>query len=641
MRRVLLAIGAAGILGASGFGYVFLGGGGGSTQSLRHVARWGGRSSPRSSGAMPFSFTLGQAANGSAACTGADLIARYNGLDNPVTVTRSTAAWCTKGNETKDIANGDLVLIPANKPRWMPGGEGDGGMGVAVWAARTNYLLRSQEFDHADWRKVGCVAGVCADNTGITVTANAGVAPDGTMTADLVECGSSCYLEQDACPVDYVFRAAYVRLATALPDGGVPDSSDFIVGANLTTTTPVTSASWTRMVHDNQADNAAYFYFGHYNGTSLPATSFYVWQADCQRNSAGGVRATHPLPPPITTVAATVTTADEVVQVANYTPTWSSLSWSASFQPQNSPVDGVPITTGGTIDGVSLRTGARATCQNARGGVYDTIIGSVALATNTQTALACSYDGVSRLETCTGSACVDGGSDVPARQTTTTIGSEWNGLFYSAFANGVIKEIAVTSSSVRDIYLVGDSIVEGNGAGAGHQPQFIIHGQLGNAVAISNSGVSGYTIEQCATLWNATLSTIRTAGTASRSYMMVQCGTNSNAAPSDGGAAVSNVTSYLQSMLASGQDAGVHILWSTITPTSLTCASFIQPVNSAMTAWAASNGVTTADTFALLNVTDGGCALASAYDFGDALHLNDAGVNVETQAWISAGRWSP
>lgn len=53
--------------------------------------------------------------------------------------------------------------------------------GLLIEPARTNYLLRSQEFDNASWAK-----------TRATVTANAAVAPDGTTTMDkLVEDGTA------------------------------------------------------------------------------------------------------------------------------------------------------------------------------------------------------------------------------------------------------------------------------------------------------------------------------------------------------------------------------------------------------------------------------------------------------------------
>lgn len=48
-----------------------------------------------------------------------------------------------------------------------------GNRGVLIEGARTNLLLRSQEFDNASW----------ANNINVTLTAAAGVAPDGTTTA--------------------------------------------------------------------------------------------------------------------------------------------------------------------------------------------------------------------------------------------------------------------------------------------------------------------------------------------------------------------------------------------------------------------------------------------------------------------------
>lgn len=586
---------------------------------------------------QPFLFTMGVAENGAVACTGADLLASYNGISRAVTVTRSTAAWCTKGNETKDIANGDLVLVAANKPRWMPGGEGDGGMGVAVWASRTNYLLRSQEFDNAAWRKVGCVAGVCADNTGITVTANAAVAPDGTMTADEVACGSSCYVTQDVCPADRVVRAVYLRLAP-LSDGGVNNNAtDFMIGANFTTVVPVTSASWTRMTHDVQADNAIYWGVYHYLTTTLPAATFYVWQADCQRNTE---QATHPLPPPITTVAATVTTADEVVQVSNYTPAWADMTWSATLQAQDSPADGVVFTTGDALNGDALFVTTKLTCQQTTSSVTNSITSGGSLGTNAQRALTCTYNGTGQTEACVGNSCADAGAPASVLRTTTSIGSTYNGVSRVAFIGGVVKELRAESSATRDIYLLGDSIVFGFGATPGSEPQFVIHETLGNAAAISNQAISGTTVEQCMESWDAVLARVAAAPSAGRTDMMVQSGTNSASPPGDGGSAVGNAVHYLQGMLLSGRDAGVRVLWSTITPRCDGEASYIAAVNTEMRSWCTSNGFAYADTHAVLEDPGAPGCLLPAYDLGDGIHLTDAGTYAETQEWIRAGRWA-
>lgn len=52
--------------------------------------------------------------------------------------------------------------------------------GLLIEGARTNLCLRSQEFDNASWTKAN-----------VTITANAAVAPDGTLTADKIESTST------------------------------------------------------------------------------------------------------------------------------------------------------------------------------------------------------------------------------------------------------------------------------------------------------------------------------------------------------------------------------------------------------------------------------------------------------------------
>jgi len=54
--------------------------------------------------------------------------------------------------------------------------------GVLIEGASTNLLFRSEEFDNASWAKGSTGAG-----TTPVVTANAGVAPDGSMTADRIQ----------------------------------------------------------------------------------------------------------------------------------------------------------------------------------------------------------------------------------------------------------------------------------------------------------------------------------------------------------------------------------------------------------------------------------------------------------------------
>lgn len=80
------------------------------------------------------------------------------------TVTRSTTA-------TRVNASGLIESVASGVPRLDY--TGGGCPSLLVEPAATNLLLRSEEFDDASWQKVNS-----------TVTANAGIAPDGTATAD-------------------------------------------------------------------------------------------------------------------------------------------------------------------------------------------------------------------------------------------------------------------------------------------------------------------------------------------------------------------------------------------------------------------------------------------------------------------------
>ncbi len=82
------------------------------------------------------------------------------------------AVYTRSGVEYQQNAAGVLVPFDNDVPPISAN------VGVDVWQGATNLLLRSQEFDNAAWLK-----------SGVTVTADAAVAPDGTTTADLLNAG--------------------------------------------------------------------------------------------------------------------------------------------------------------------------------------------------------------------------------------------------------------------------------------------------------------------------------------------------------------------------------------------------------------------------------------------------------------------
>ena len=83
-----------------------------------------------------------------------------------------------------------------NGPRLDYSGSSLSALGLLVEEQRTNLLLRSQEFDNASWTKVAA-----------TVTANAGVAPDGTSTAEKV-------VESATTAVHYILQIATTTAAS-------------------------------------------------------------------------------------------------------------------------------------------------------------------------------------------------------------------------------------------------------------------------------------------------------------------------------------------------------------------------------------------------------------------------------------------
>lgn len=87
-----------------------------------------------------------------------------------LTFTRSSSAWCAKqGYASTGIADGDLVLCPANKPRVEM--TSDGGVGLLVEGAATNIL--TQPRDVGAWSTLNW-------SVAATLTADAGTRVDGT-----------------------------------------------------------------------------------------------------------------------------------------------------------------------------------------------------------------------------------------------------------------------------------------------------------------------------------------------------------------------------------------------------------------------------------------------------------------------------
>lgn len=122
----------------------------------------------------------------STAARGVALDLLFNGvsasIDNRITFTRASTATYTN-------SAGLIASAVINAPRIDYDPVTLAAKGLLIEEARTNLLLRSEEFDNATWTK-----------SSTTVTANATTAPDGTATADRL-------VEVAATAVHFVFEA--------------------------------------------------------------------------------------------------------------------------------------------------------------------------------------------------------------------------------------------------------------------------------------------------------------------------------------------------------------------------------------------------------------------------------------------------
>src|SRR5688500_15795426 len=218
-----------------------------------------------------------------------------------LTLSRASSGMCTKGD-------GTMVLLGNNVPRVQPGG-------LLMEAARTNLVVRSQEFDTAIWVKAN--ATVAAP----VVTANYATAPDGTITAERVQfaatpsAGNGSWLEQGFTASAAMHSAScYMRATT----GSATTNLTLVIAGTAHTTTITLGETWQRVTLVNKALTAVTWNLvvGSDRRVSPGATHTTTAAADillwgCQVEA--GVHASSY----IATTAATVTRSADAATVAN------------------------------------------------------------------------------------------------------------------------------------------------------------------------------------------------------------------------------------------------------------------------------------------------------------------------------------
>jgi hypothetical protein len=580
------------------------------------------------------------------ACDGTDPVAYVRGVPYVVTTTRAGAANCMKHNTLTGIQPGDLVSVAANHPRIGPGGN-DGGTWFGIYREpETTNLSPSPEDFSVTWTR---------EPVGLSVAANACLAPDGTAHGSLVAMGATSVNGQSIVYKTISLSGTHsfsVFAREVGADGGaigsdggaqVTDICHDEDGSTVCSTCTFTSTGLTRCKFENASTNLTALYIGNNsfsNGhVARAAHNLCLWGADLEALET------------VTTYEKTGRNQEDVT-VKALMPSGSSLTLSGAVELPSSYSGGHRLmTTWNQLSPATKQHEALTSTPNLDCVFHDRYTGSHidgfssgSFTASTLNGYSCTYSSPDAVITpCTGASCnsvIDGGILALEEATQIYVGGPAGS---GVEPNGVLKGLTISSPVTRQIYLFGDSIVLGGTSRVGvyGQPEFYIQRVMGNTVGINNQAGGGYTIYQCAAQWQQELNVIIDAGTQANSTMMVQCGINSRAGPADGGDPAGETFLQLTAMLKAAQDAGVRVLGSTILPYCLNAGSvaYVDSVNSLLNSWGPTNGITIANTFRPLEgPPDSGC-LNPTYEAeaGEKLHPNDAGTAIMTQVWISSG----
>lgn len=566
----------------------------------------------------PFEFAPLNGAGMGSACACAAITSNRG---DAVTLSRSSAAMCTIGNESTGIDNGDVVSCPSNTPRVMQGGDGSGALGLKVEPQRTQQLCTTNDFTGACWTPENVVT------PAPTITNNFATSPLGTTTAGRVQLPATSAsedsgLRQDVTGLSGTGSASiYFRVNSGTCASGV----DFCTfdGAWQCSTIAVTSASWTRPKLENRSVST-YFLFGHVGFRSGVAHNntcdLLVWGPQMELgttttsyivNTGGSATTATRQADSATLTTSTVGSQLDVtvVYVAPSANVATEAPFSLDFSGSDSKLQGF-------FDAANhLTCRFRYTGSNTDKTTSATITASAA---NT---FRC-YRTDAAYAACIGASCssTSGQLLVESGALTLRIGTGSGGL---GPVNGVIKQLAITSAPGAKTGWVGDSISTSTYGTAASVTYAASTKRVVNNWAVDGATVVSGVINQ----WN-------TNATALNTRMVFEGGVNDIRA----GTSAASLAATVQPFLLSVQASGRTVIFNNIAPwkngPSWDAAKQVQTeaYNDAMATWCSSNpSIICVDFYALMGDPGDGEALNPSYNSGDNLHPNTTGLN----AWAA------
>lgn len=263
-----------------------------------------------------------------------------------LTFTRASAATCFKHSQTTGIANGDLVTCASGQPRVMPGGDGTGVLGLFNEGTRTNDMLWSNDITNAAWPAEG-------GGNDCTKTADAAVGPNGSTTADRVQCASTgAGVYQAINQIAVTHNPASV--STFLRGNGTSGTVDVCTSGGAYTCSPCTfvPGSWTRCYRENVNIAGGRIYIGNMTalngGTARGAADFFIAKS---QSEAGAFASS-----PIDTTTAAVTRAVEIATLPFMNGATSG-SFASTFVAEGGPSTPPGLTWGNDTDHAILELG--------------------------------------------------------------------------------------------------------------------------------------------------------------------------------------------------------------------------------------------------------------------------------------------